>query len=339
MMTQEKTQRQNFDPNGNNSYLTESGYEEQMKNLVEPVWQNGEHGMFQGARGTLLTYHYILPESPKAVIVIVPGTSETMLKYKEFCYDAIRFGYGVFLFDHRGHGLSGRLCESMDIVHVDRFQYYVDDLRSFIDKVVKANFKGPLLLFGHSLGGLIAASLLAEENHGISAATLSAPMFEINLGGFPRGAALFVLRCLTALGFSTRYTFGQRPSRGARTIHEAGTFSFQRFAYYYRQLRQDPSRLLMGGVSHGWLYECLKASKKALTAKSKITVPLLVLAAGRDNFVGVEGQRRFMTRASQGQFELIEDAAHESYNDIDQIRTRVMNRIFHFFETQTSHTE
>ena len=323
-----------LDPQGDNGYLTESSYEEQMRSRAEPLWQEGEHGLFEGAGGTMLTYHYIMPASPRAALVIVPGTSETILKYKEFCYDATRFGYAVFLFDHRGHGLSGRLCANTDIVHVDRFQYYVDDLNRFLTEVVRAQYQGPVLLFGHSMGGLICASLLTQKNHGISAAVLNAPMFDIDLKGFPRGIATMILRCLTAVGLAARYSFGQRPSQGSRTMTEAGTFSQARFAYYYRQLRQDPSRLLMGGVSHGWLYECLVAAKNILDKPTKVVIPVLVMASGRDTFVGIDGQRRFMAHTLRGEFELFKDAAHESFNDVDASRRGVMNRIFSYFESQ-----
>ena len=333
MTSLQECRRDKFDPAGDNGYLRESSYEQHMQSYVEPLWQEGEHGMFQGAGGTMLTYHYIMPVQPKAAIVVIPGTSETILKYKEFCYDAVRFGYAVFLFDHRGHGLSGRLCANTDIVHVDQFAYYVDDVRGFIQDIVRPQYQGPLMLFGHSLGGLIAADLLVEDNRQIMAAVLNAPMFDINLNGVPRALARGVTRCLAALGGKERYSFGQKPAQGSRTIQESGTSSEVRFTYYYRQLRQDPSRLLMGGVSHGWLSECLRASAGILSSPGKIVIPVLVIAAGRDRFVGIEGQRHFMAHTLRGEFAFFENAAHESFNDTDAVRIPVMNRIFSFFET------
>ena len=61
-------------------------------------------------------------------------------------------GYTVYAMDLRGHGRSdGPRC------FVRRFDQYLDDLDLFLDRVHGREPGKPLFLFGHSMGGLIAA--------------------------------------------------------------------------------------------------------------------------------------------------------------------------------------
>ena len=64
----------------------------------------------------------------------------------------------MFLYDQRCHGLSERLTERVDLIHVDRFDDYVKDLEIYIDTIVAKN-KGsnPLYIFSHSMGGTVTA--------------------------------------------------------------------------------------------------------------------------------------------------------------------------------------
>ena len=68
--------------------------------------------------------------------------------------------------EHCGHGRSYRLCSDtgdLSLVHIDDYQRYVDDLL-FVSRLAAQEFPElPICLYGHSMGGGIAACAAAQE--------------------------------------------------------------------------------------------------------------------------------------------------------------------------------
>ena len=92
-----------------------------------------------------------LPE-PRARIVIVHGYAEHRGRYAHLVSRLVAHGFECHLFDLRGHGHSGGVP-----AHVAHFEQYVDDLQRVVDRVrAGADSPAPLIILGHSLGGLIS---------------------------------------------------------------------------------------------------------------------------------------------------------------------------------------
>lgn len=101
-----------------------------------------------------------LPASePAAVIVLVHGLSEHSGRYQAFGEELSRQGYAVHAADLRGHGLSDG-----PRIFVRAFDVFVADLVCWLDHVRSEHPGRPLFLFGHSMGGLIVASLAVRHN-------------------------------------------------------------------------------------------------------------------------------------------------------------------------------
>ena len=98
-----------------NWYLcTESRLEQQFSDHIAPFWQ--EHvtlGSFQGNGDISVSYAYCIPEQAKHSVLISSGRIESLLKYKEVIYELYRNGFAVFVLDHRGQGLSGRMTKML----------------------------------------------------------------------------------------------------------------------------------------------------------------------------------------------------------------------------------
>ena len=94
--------------------------------------------------------------SARGTIVLVHGLGEHVGRYPHVaaCFNAR--GWRVVGYDHRGHGESegarGRLAAADDLLV---------DLASVLDAVRAEHPAGPLVLLGHSLGGLVAARFVA----------------------------------------------------------------------------------------------------------------------------------------------------------------------------------
>lgn len=89
-------------------------------------------------------------ENPKAIILISHGLAEHSGRYDYTSRKLNDFGYSVYRYDHRGHGLSdGRRGY---IKHIDDL---FEDANTFVDFVRLENPNVPIFMLGHNLGGHI----------------------------------------------------------------------------------------------------------------------------------------------------------------------------------------
>lgn len=134
-------------------------------------------GFFTGTDDAQIFYEYFPVENALGSVVILHGMSEFTKKHYELAYYLMEQGYSVFLYDHRCHGQSQRLTEHPDLIHVEHFSDFVQDLDIFIQRIVKPASMGPLYLYGHSMGGAVALFYLAAHPDVFRKAVLSAPLF------------------------------------------------------------------------------------------------------------------------------------------------------------------
>jgi alpha-beta hydrolase superfamily lysophospholipase len=91
----------------------------------------------------------------RGTVLIVHGLGEHIGRYDALAAQLLRCGRNVVGHDQRGHGASegarGRLNHPDDLL---------SDLARVID-AVRARHPGPLVLLGHSMGGLVAARMVA----------------------------------------------------------------------------------------------------------------------------------------------------------------------------------
>jgi alpha-beta hydrolase superfamily lysophospholipase len=125
-----------------------------------------------------------IPEDMKAVVVVVHGLAEHLGRYEYLKDRLLSFGYGVYRFDNRGHGLSGGARG-----YVESYDNFIEDANVLVDLAKAENPDLPIFMFGHSMGGFIAASYgvkYTDKLDGIilsGAATASLPAIE---GGLNR---------------------------------------------------------------------------------------------------------------------------------------------------------
>jgi alpha-beta hydrolase superfamily lysophospholipase len=113
---------------------------------------NHLEGKFNTFDGTELFYTKDIVECAKAVIIIVHGLCEHLGRYDYFTKKLNDFGYTVYRFDNRGHGRSGG-----ERGYVENFHYFFDDADKVVDMALEENKNLPVFMFGHSMGGFIAA--------------------------------------------------------------------------------------------------------------------------------------------------------------------------------------
>lgn len=114
--------------------------------------------------------------APRAVVQIVHGLGEHMGRYDHVAQRLNSWGFAVRAHDHYGHGQSsgvrGGLPSALRLI---------DDLAAVVDETRRVCPEVPLILFGHSLGGLVAASFVARDVRPVDALVLSSPGFDPGL--------------------------------------------------------------------------------------------------------------------------------------------------------------
>jgi alpha-beta hydrolase superfamily lysophospholipase len=130
-----------------------------------------DDGEFAGQGGTRLYWQAWHPDGePRAVLLVAHGYGEHGGRYGDLAERLVARGYAVYSLDHRGHGRSEGARG-----HVGRFAEFVADLHAMRVRVEAENRGKPLVVLGHSMGGLIAVRYLLNHASGISGAVLSSP--------------------------------------------------------------------------------------------------------------------------------------------------------------------
>ena len=171
--------------------IREAQYEKLMTKVVEPglAAMREEIDMPLSTGGSLHCEIYNRYDARKAV-VIVHGYTECAEKFRELVWYFVQNGFSVFSMDLRGHGKSVREVADLSVTHVEHFSDYLRDLEEFMEKIVAPRASGQkLCLFGHSMGGAVAAFALIEHPQWFSRAVLNAPMIAPITKPLPRQAA------------------------------------------------------------------------------------------------------------------------------------------------------
>jgi lysophospholipase len=307
---------------------------EKYENHVLPFYRSGRFGEFSGAGGLKIRTIAFDKKQSSGALVILPGKSETYLKYAEFFYDLRDLPLSLYAMDHRGMGFSERPLPDRLKMHVERFDEYVEDLAAFVDTVVEAGGYENLYLFGHSTGALIAALYMEEHPDTFQAGVLCSPFFDLATGPIPGFLTRFLAGLLDRPGRSRQYGPGQRDIHRPEFHDNTITNCYPRWSLWEEDLIPNNEAIQFGGVTNHWLHESLTAGHRAVKAAGEISIPLLLLQAEQDNIVKLRAQDRFCRQAPHCRKVLIRGAKHEILLEQDKTRTEAIARIKGFLATR-----
>lgn len=132
---------------------------------------------------SLLVRHWPA-ENPWAAMLIVHGISEHCGRWGHVGGFFAEHGVDAWSFDLRGHGRSGGRR-----MYVDDFSDYAGDVATVYEHHI-APLRLPWVLYGHSMGGLIATGYLLGDLPRPDAAVLSAPALDADVPGYLRVATM-----------------------------------------------------------------------------------------------------------------------------------------------------
>lgn len=249
---------------------------------------------------TLMTAMFAPDDDPNALAILVHGYGEHAGRYKHVIDALVGRGYAVFTIDHRGHGESqGRRAL------VERWEYFVDDLRLLTQQARTAYPTLPMVMIGHSMGGLIAFHYAVRYQRELAALVLSGPALLSDVAPHLRRVARVVGTVLpwlpiTPLSSGPESALSRDPK--IQELFDADTLTYKQ------------------NMKAGMGYQLMRAMNVAQQHLSDLTLPLLIMQGSADTIVNPQGAQQLYesARSSDKTIKHWPDCRHEIFNEIER---------------------
>lgn len=138
-----------------------------------------------------LPFRTIRADAPRAVVQICHGLAEHSARYERFASALAAAGCHVYIHDHRGHGANiGAHAPRGMFAQKQGHIVAIEDVRALNRHIHEKHPGLPVVLFGHSMGGLIALNYVLNHADTVDAAAIWNANFD---GGAESAAALALL--------------------------------------------------------------------------------------------------------------------------------------------------
>ena len=234
-------------------------------------------------------------EAVRGMVLLVHGLGEHAGRYDALASRLNAWGFAVRSYDQYGHGESAgaRGALPTDSRLLDDLADVVDDTRSRMAADV------PLILLGHSLGGLVAARFVSLQMRKIDALVLSSPALDAGMNALQKLLVAVLPKLLPDL----RVGNGLNPQFLSHDTKVVAAY--------------QADRLVHDRISARLARFIAEAGPAVLAQAATWTVPTLLLYAGDDHLVNPEGSRRFAKAAPKPVLSstCFENLYHEIFNE------------------------
>lgn len=233
----------------------------------------------------------------RGVVVIVHGLGEHAWRYDHVARQLNAWGFAVRGYDQYGHGESGGVRGALpqDTRLVDDLADLVESTRSRMDEGV------PLIVLGHSMGGLVASVFVALRKRGVDGLILSSPALDPGLSAFQK----MLLAIIPRLAPNLTVGNGLDPDF---ISHDAGVVAeYKSDPRVHDRISGRLARFIADGGP--WVVERAPQWK----------VPTLLMYAGADKLVNPAGSRAFAERAPKDvvHTRCFDGYFHELFNELE----------------------
>lgn len=132
-----------------------------------------EHYVTSSDASQSIHYAVWTPDAPPvAVLQIVHGMEEYIMRYDAFARFLTARGWAVIGHDHLGHGKSGRWERGFFTEQSQGHNILISDIR-IINDIARETWSGcPVFIFGHSMGSFFTRRYLAEHATSVDGAVI-----------------------------------------------------------------------------------------------------------------------------------------------------------------------
>lgn len=233
---------------------------------------------------------------PRAMVLVVHGLGEHGGRYDTLARRLNGWGFAVRSYDQYGHGDSGGQRGGLP-----QHGRLIDDLADLVDSTRGRLAGTPLVLLGHSMGGLVAGSFVARGLLPVDALVLSSPAFATRLTAMQKWLMSFVPRVAPNL------------TLGNGVVPEYISHDPAVVAAYKADPRVHDR---ISGRLAGFI---ATEGERVRAAAADWNVPTLLLYAGDDHLVDPAGSRQFAERAPRERVtaRCFPGLYHEIFNEAD----------------------
>lgn len=257
---------------------------------------------FTAADGlNLALYDWPLPlgARPRGVVLIVHGLGEHAWRYDPLAQRLNAWGFCVRAYDQRGHGDSGgaRGVIAQPDALLDDLAEVLDDTRRHIAQP----WSCPLILLGHSMGGLVAASLVQRRLAPVDALVLSSPALQTGIGAVKRQLIDLLDR------FAPKLALGNGLDASKISHDPAVVQAYEKDRRVHDRISARLARFIDDN------------GPRVVAAAAGWTVPTLLMYAGADKLVRPEGSAAFAAAAPAAvvSSRCFDGLYHEIFNEAD----------------------
>lgn len=254
---------------------------------------------------------------PRGLVLIVHGLGEHAGRYEALAARLNTWGFAVRGYDQHGHGYSDGKPGALpnDSRLLDDLAELVDDSRSMCARCYRHPV--PLMLLGHSMGGVVAAQFVGTQRRTVQGLVLSSPAFDAGLRPWERQWLSLLHRYLPNLRISN----GLNAYRLSRDPAVVGAYLSDPQVHQYISIRlaRFIARTGQACVAHAPVWE----------------VPTLLMYAGQDHLVNPAGSRAFASVAPGCvEARCFEAAYHEIFNEPEAQREAVLAHLAQWLNRQ-----
>ncbi len=233
----------------------------------------------------------------RGVVIVVHGLGEHAGRYDHVARRLNQWGFAVRGYDQCGHGESGGARGGLPTD-----TRLLDDLADIVDSTrARTGHKVPVILLGHSLGGLVAARFVAQAIRPVDALVLSSPALDPGLSRFQK----LLVAVLPQLVPNLRVGNGLKPEFISHDPEVVAAY------------RADP--LVHDRISARLARFIAQIGPQTVAMAAQWVVPTLLLYAGDDRLVNPRGSRIFAAAAPPQAVQAVcfDTLYHEIFNESD----------------------
>ena len=270
-------------------------------------------GSFQSGSGANIFYRCWATAEPRAVLLLAHGLAEHSGRYGDFASYLADAGIATYALDFPGHGRSDGKRG-----HIRNFQEYTETLGALLSLAREAHPDIPFVLFGHSMGGLIAADFLLQHQSEFVAAVLTGAA--IQSPQQPSSIVLFINRVIASV----------MPRLGVLRLDASG---ISRDPQVISDYENDPL-VYRGKATAGLVTALFSAMKRVVENATSIRLPMLIMHGSVDSLTAVEGSKLLHDSISSEDKKIViyDGLYHEILNEPE--RKNVMADILQWLESR-----
>jgi alpha-beta hydrolase superfamily lysophospholipase len=222
--------------------------------------------------------------APKAIVLIAHGMAEHAARYGRFADELAANGYAVYAPDHRGHGRTAGGDDNLGWAGRDGWNAMLRDLDGLTALVCERHPGVPVVLFGHSMGSVLAQRFAQLHGDRLAGLILSGTFGAApNIGaGIAAASALRLLRGDRAPSTLQRVMFA-----GFNKEFEPGGTGFEWLSRDVAEVKRYADDPRCGfAFSNGLLVDMLRGYvetwKRANERRIPPALPVLFFSGARD---------------------------------------------------------